>query len=58
MIAQIEDLNFHNNLLVDERSLEEFQGLSSGYPYLIFKGRIPNSAFGQDAADEAFIYSH
>jgi 3-mercaptopyruvate sulfurtransferase SseA len=43
--------------LADLRSKDEYDGLISGYSYVIAKGRIPNSIWASDADDSSAVYN-
>jgi thiosulfate/3-mercaptopyruvate sulfurtransferase len=44
-------------LIADVRSKDEYDGLISGYSYVIAKGRIPNSLWASDGDDSSSVYN-
>ncbi len=49
--------NTSTTIIADVRSKDEYDGLTSGYSYLIAKGRIPNSIWASDADDSSLVYN-
>ena len=49
--------NTTTTIIADVRSKDEYDGLTSGYSYLIAKGRIPNSIWASDADDSSPVYN-
>jgi 3-mercaptopyruvate sulfurtransferase SseA len=48
--------NTDTTLIADVRSKDEYDGLISGYDYVLAKGRIPNSVWAYDADDGSPAY--
>ena len=49
--------NTNATLIADVRSKDEYDGLISGYSYVIAKGRIPNSVWASDGDDSSSVYN-
>jgi len=49
--------NTGSTLIADVRSKDEYDGLISGYSYVIAKGRIPNSVWAYDGDDSSAVYN-
>jgi molybdopterin synthase sulfurtransferase len=49
--------NTDTTLIADVRSKDEYDGLISGYDYVVAKGRIPNSVWAADANDDSSVYN-
>ena len=49
--------NTDTTFIADVRSRDEYDGLISGYPYVVAKGRIPTSLWASDADDGSPVYN-
>ncbi len=49
--------NTGTTLIADVRSKDEYDGLISGYSYVVAKGRIPNSVWASDGDDGSPVYN-
>lgn len=49
--------NTGSTLIADVRSKDEYDGLISGYSYVIAKGRIPNSVWAYNGDDSSSVYN-